>query len=170
MTLSSRAKAGRLRLATVVSAVLVLACSIGIATASGDVSHVGWPHTVTVWFASNGGERGVGTDGNDMLLGGAGSDAIFGGPGDDIIWGDQHPSPNGPNQVDKLYGGPGSDWLYTSHGENQVFAGPGDDHVFDYFGHGTINCGPGNDIVTTDKSHIHDFTYIGCEVVKIGFP
>jgi hypothetical protein len=170
MTLSSRAKAGRLRLATVVSAVLVLACSIGIATASGDVSHVGWPHTVTVWFASNGGQRGVGTDGNDMLLGGAGSDAIFGGPGDDIIWGDQHPSPNGPNQADELYGGPGSDWIYTSHGENQVFAGPGDDHVFDYFGHGTINCGPGNDIVTTDKSHIHDFTYIGCEVVKIGFP
>jgi Ca2+-binding RTX toxin-like protein len=170
MTPSSLAKAGRLRLATVVSAVLVLACSIGIATASGDVSHVGWPHHVTVWFASNGGQRGVGTDGNDMLLGGAGSDVIFGGPGDDIIWGDQHPSPNGPDQVDVLHGGPGSDWIYTSHGDNHVFAGTGDDHVFDYFGHGTINCGPGNDIVTTDKSHIHDFTYVGCEVVKIGFP
>lgn len=159
-----------MRRALIIVAIAIASALALVPGASGDVSHVGWPHTVTVWFASNGGQRGVGTDGNDMLLGGAGSDAIFGGPGDDIIWGDQHPSPNGPNQADELYGGPGSDWIYTSHGENQVFAGPGDDHVFDYFGHGTINCGPGNDIVTTDKSHIHDFTYIGCEVVKIGFP
>lgn len=164
------AKAGRLRLVAIAFAALALTCSLGIATASGDVSHVGWPHTVTVWFASNSGQRGVGTDGNDMLLGGAGSDTIFGGPGNDIVWGDRHPSPNGPNQTDMLYGGPGSDWIYTSHGANHVFAGTGNDHVFDYFGHGTIECGPGFDIVTTDKSHIHDFTYHGCEVVKIGYP
>jgi Ca2+-binding RTX toxin-like protein len=164
------ARTGSWRAAVIVVAALALACSLRIATASGDVSHVGWPHTVTVWFAGNGGQRGIGTDGNDMLLGGAGSDAIYGGPGDDIIWGDRHPSPNGPDQSDDLYGGPGSDWIYTSHGENHIYAGPGDDHIFDYFGHGTIDCGPGNDVVTTDKSHMHDFTYRGCEVVKIGFP
>lgn len=170
MTLLLRATAGRLRLLVFLLVSVALACSLGIATASGDVSHLGWPHTVTVWFAGNGGQRGIGTDGNDMLLGGAGSDTIYGGSGADIIWGDRHPSPNGPDQVDNLYGGGGDDWIYTSHGLNHVYAGTGDDHVFAYFGHGTVDCGPGDDIVTTDKSHIHDFTYTGCEVVKIGYP
>jgi Ca2+-binding RTX toxin-like protein len=162
--------AGRLRLVAALLAAAALASSLGIATASGDVSHVGWPHTVTVWFASNGGQRLVGTDGNDMLLGGAGSDTIYGGPGNDIIWGDQHPSPNGPDQADNLYGGPGNDWIYTSHGGNHVFAGAGDDHVFAYFGHGTIDCGPGDDTLTLDKSHEHDYTYTNCEHVIIGYP
>ena len=163
-------KSGRLRAAAIVLVALALSGSLGIATASGMLSHKGWPRTTTIWFATNGGQQGVGTDGNDMLLGGAGNDVINGGPGDDIIWGDRHPSPNGPNQTDDLYGEAGNDWIYTSHGANHVFAGAGDDHVFDYFGHGTINCGPGNDIVTTDKSHIHDYTYKHCETVVIGYP
>lgn len=160
----------RLRAFAVMFAALALVCSLAVATASGDVSHKGWPRRDTVWFASNTGQRGIGTDGNDMLLGGAGNDVIYGGAGDDVIWGDQHPSPNGPGQTDLLYGDAGSDWIYTSHGDNTVYGGAGDDHIFDYFGHGTINCGAGHDIVTTDKSHIHDYTYHGCEVVKVGFP
>src|ERR1700690_3241066 len=28
-------------------------CGLVVSSASGDVSHVGWPHPVTVWFASN---------------------------------------------------------------------------------------------------------------------
>ncbi len=161
--------ARRVRLAALALGALV-ACSLGISSASGDVSHVGWPHTVTVWFAGNGGQRGIGTDGNDMLLGGAGSDRIRGGPGDDIIWGDRLPSPNGPDQTDLLHGGPGSDWIYASHGTNHIFAGSGDDHVFAYFGHGTIDCGPGDDIFTTDRSHEHEYTLRGCEHVVVAFP
>jgi len=161
---------GRLRLLAVPLVAAALVCSLGIASASGDVSHVGWPHTVTVWFASNGGQRGVGTDGNDMLLGGAGSDTIYGGPGNDIIWGDRLPSPNGPNQTDYLYGGAGNDWIYTSHGTNHVYGGPGNDHIFAYFGQGTIDCGSGNDILTLDKSDEHHYTWRGCEVVRIGYP
>lgn len=141
-----------------------------IPSASGDVSHVGWPHSVTVWFASNGGQLGIGTDGNDMLLGGAGSDTIYGGRGNDVIWGDQHPSPNGADQTDNLYGGPGNDWIYTSHGTNHVYAGPGDDHVFAYFGQGTIDCGSGNDVLTLAKSDEHAYTVRNCEVVQIGYP
>jgi Ca2+-binding RTX toxin-like protein len=148
----------------------VLALAWPAAGASGDVSHVGWPHTVTVWFASNSGQTGIGTDGNDMLLGGGGSDTIRGGPGDDIIWGDRHPTPNGPNQTDTLYGGAGNDWMYTSHGTNHLDAGPGDDHVFAYFGHGTIDCGPGNDILTLARSDEHAYTHVNCETVRIGFP
>jgi Ca2+-binding RTX toxin-like protein len=140
------------------------------ATSSGDVSHVGWPHTVTVWFAGNVGQRGIGTDGNDMLLGGAGSDAIYGGPGADIIWGDRLPTPNGPNQTDNLYGGTGNDWIYASHGLNDISAGPGNDHVFAYFGHGTIDCGAGFDVLTTDRSHEHDYTWTNCEVVRVAKP
>ena len=151
-------------------AVAALACSLTIASASGDVSHVGWPQRDTVWFAGNGGQVGIGTDGNDMLLGGAGSDTIYGGPGNDVIWGDRLPSPNGPNQMHWLWGGSGDDWIYTSHGTNHVDAGPGDDHVFAYFGRGTIDCGAGHDILTLAISDFHAYTVRNCEVVVVGFP
>jgi Ca2+-binding RTX toxin-like protein len=152
------------------AALIATGCAVAVATAGADVSHVGWPHTVVVWFGANSGQRGIGTDGDDMLLGGAGSDTIYGGPGDDVIWGDRHPSPNGPDQTDNLYGGPGNDWIYTSHGTNHVFAGPGDDHVFAYFGNGTIDCGPGNDVLTLSKTASHHYTWTGCETVQIGYP
>jgi len=139
--------------------------------ASGDVSHVGWPRTVTVWFAGNAGNQGVGTDGNDMLLGGPGSDTITGGPGDDILWGDRYPYPrNTTAQTDVLTGGAGNDWIYASHGENTIDAGPGDDHVFAYFGHGTIDCGPGEDVLTLSRTTRSAFTVTGCETVRIGYP
>jgi hypothetical protein len=157
------------RMLSFVIAAIALLCSWTIARA--DVSHVGWPHTVTVWFAPNGGGVGVGTDGNDMLLGGPGSDTIYGGPGNDIIWGDQHPIPdNGPNQTDYLYGGPGDDWIYASHGTNHIYGGSGDDHIFAYFGHGTIDCGSGSDTLTLDKTTEHSYTYRNCESVRIGYP
>jgi Ca2+-binding RTX toxin-like protein len=162
--------ARRWRLVAIPATAAVIACSLSIATASGDVSHVAWPQRDTVWFANNSGQVGIGTDGNDMLLGGAGSDTIYGGPGDDVIWGDRLPSPNGPDQTDQLSGGPGNDWIYTSHGTNHVDAGSGDDHVFAYFGQGTIDCGPGNDVLTLSKSDQHAYTVRNCEVVRIGFP
>jgi len=161
----------RRRLAVLTLATAALLGSWAIGTAGADLSHAGWPRTVTVWFAGNGGSVGVGTDGNDMLLGGPGSDTIYGGPGNDVIWGDRYPYPdNGPNQVDNLYGGPGDDWIYTSHGLNHVYAGPGDDHVFAYFGHGTIDCGPGNDVHMLSRTTEHSYTYTNCEVVRIGYP
>ena len=165
----SNARRWTLSAVTTAAVVAVFACASS--GASADVSHVGWPHTVTVAFAADAGQVLVGTNGNDMLLGGPGSDNVYGGAGADIIWGDQHPVPDNPTtQADNLYGGPGSDWIYTSHGLNHVHAGSGDDHVFGYFGHGTIDCGSGNDILTLDKSHEHDFTVTNCEVVRIGYP
>jgi Ca2+-binding RTX toxin-like protein len=165
-----RTLARRWRLVAVPVAAAVIACSWTLASASGDVSHVGWPHRDTVWFANNSGQVGIGTNGNDMLLGGAGSDTIYGGAGDDVIWGDRLPSPNGADQTDYLWGGPGNDWIYTSHGTNHVDAGSGDDHVFAYFGNGTIDCGPGYDVLTLSKSDEHAYTVRNCEVVTIGFP
>jgi hypothetical protein len=162
--------ARRWTLCAVTAAVTAL-CTFTSSIAGADVSHVGWPHTVTVAFAANAGQVLVGTDGNDMLLGGPGSDTIYGGPGNDIIWGDQHPVPDNPGtQIDNLYGGPGDDWIYTSHGTNHVYAGSGNDHVFAYFGHGTIDCGSGYDVLTLDKTTEHAYTLTNCEVVRIGYP
>jgi hypothetical protein len=163
----SRARA---RLFALAVAAMALASCLAIPNASGDVSHAGWPHTVTVAFAGNPGAVMNGTDGNDMLLGGPGSDTIRGGPGNDIIWGDRYPSPNGPSQTDWLYGGSGNNWIYTSHGTNHVFTGPGNNHVFAYFGRGTIDCGHGRNIVTLSKTASHHYTLTGCEVVQIGYP
>ena len=165
------ARAARGRVLALAVAAMGLASCLAIPNASGDVSHAGWPRTVTVEFGGNAGAAMVGTDGNDMLLGGPGSDTIRGGPGNDIIWGDRYPVPrNGTDQTDYLYGGPGNDWIYASHGTNHIFAGSGNDRVFAYFGHGTINCGPGHDVLTLDKTTEHAYTYSGCEVVQIGYP
>jgi Ca2+-binding RTX toxin-like protein len=157
-------------LALMVPVVLVCSLAIGSGSASGDVSHVGWPHTVVVAFASNAGGRMVGTDGNDMLLGGDSNDRIYGGPGNDVIWGDRFPSPNGANQTDWLYGGTGDNWIYASHGTNHIFTGPDDNHVFAYFGRGTIDCGAGNDVVTLSKSSYHNYTWVNCKDIVIGYP
>ena len=167
--LSSSAR--RWTLGAVTAAAAMVLCTCTTSGAAADVSHVGWPHSVTVAFASNAGQVLVGTDGSDMLLGGPGSDTIYGGPGNDIIWGDQHPVPDNPDtQIDNLYGGSGNDWIYTSHGTTHVYAGSGDDHVFAYFGHGTIYCGPGNDVLTLDKSDEHAYTVTNCEIIQIGYP
>ena len=163
--------ARRLTLGAVTAAAAVAVCTFSAAGAAADVSHVGWPHTVTVAFASNAGGVMIGTDGNDLLLGGPGSDTIYGGAGNDIIWGDQHPVPDNPTtQVDNLYGGAGDNWIYASHGLNHIFTGPDNNHVFAYFGSGTIDCGPGNDIVTLDKSDRHAYTTQNCKDVVIGYP
>jgi hypothetical protein len=148
----------------------ITAAGVLAAVAQGDVSHVGWPHTVTTWFAWNAGGTGIGTNGNDMLLGAGGSDQIFGGPGADVIWGDRYPSPNGPGQTDVLHGGPGDDWIYTSHGTNHIGAGSGDDHVFAYFGTGTIDCGAGTDTLTVSKSARPRYSIENCEIVRVGKP
>ena len=122
-----------------------------VASASGNVSHKGWPHTRHTFIAGPNGGVLRGTSGNDLLLGGAGSDTIYGGAGNDVIWGDQHPVPDNPStQHDVLYGGPGND------------------HIFGYFGHGRINCGPGHDIVTL--FNLSAYKTVNCEVVRKGAP
>jgi len=162
---------GARRLTLVAATAALALCTFSDSLATADVSHAGWPHTVTVAFASNAGGVLVGTDGNDMLLGGPGNATIYGGPGNDIVWGDQHPVPDNPStQVYNLYGGTGDNWIYASHGTNHIFTGPDNNHVFAYFGRGTIVCGPGDDIVTLAKSSYHSYITAGCRHVVIGYP
>jgi Ca2+-binding RTX toxin-like protein len=118
------------------------------------VSHRGWPAvTGILWMAWAGteGRTDSGTGRNDELLGLHGNDLISGGTGHDILWGDQFPTGNNTWQHDVIWGGPGKDWIYSSHGRNDIAAGPGNDHVWGHFGRGTIDCGSGWDVVHTKR-------------------
>jgi Ca2+-binding RTX toxin-like protein len=148
---------------TGVLAALGLMLSGSVSTAN--VSHVGWPIGDALWIGPNSGATLIGTYGNDLLLGGAGSDTIYGGPGNDVLWGDQHPSPNGPNQTDVMYGGTGNNWLYTSHGHNIVYTGPGKNNVFAFYGHGTVYCGAGDDTVHVQNPGFNHYKTVGCKHV-----
>jgi hypothetical protein len=129
----------------------------------GKVSHSGWPAvTGALEIADNAGRSTGGSPLNDELLGGDGSDHLSGGAGNDILWGDQHPVGNNVKQHDTELGGPGNDWIYTSHGTNNVDAGPGRDLVFAYYGHGTIDCGGGSDTLLV-RSSVHRYSVRSCE-------
>ena len=61
-----------------------------------------------------------------------------------MIWGDSHPDNQPEGQRDFLHGGPGEDWIYSSHGFNEIWTGAGDDHIALVYGHGAVHCdGPG---------------------------
>jgi hypothetical protein len=116
------------------------------------VSHLGWPAvTGILWMAQDGtnGKSDTGTELNDELLGLHGNDTLSGGFGKDILWGDQLPTDNNEWQHDRMDGGPGNDWIYSSHGRNDIQGGGGNDHIWGHFGRGTIDCGAGWDVVHT---------------------
>jgi Ca2+-binding RTX toxin-like protein len=128
------------------------------------VSHLGWPAvTGILWIVREGarGQTDNGTDLNDELLGLHGNDRLRGGPGRDILWGDQLPVGNNTWQHDVMDGGPGNDWIYSSHGHNDIKGGSGNDHIWGHFGHGTIDCGPGWDVVHT--KHHSTYKLRNCE-------
>lgn len=116
------------------------------ATALGMANHEGWPQTTHHEGHPNN-ESGTmrGIDGqHNMLLGGNGNDTIWAGDEGDVIWGDSHPSGQPESQRDYLHGGAGEDWLYASHGYNEIWTGAGNDHVALVYGFGTVYCdGPG---------------------------
>ena len=118
------------------------------------VSHAKWPAVTGIlwmaWAGTNGRTDG-GTGRNDELLGLHGNDIINGGFGKDILWGDQFPTGNNTWQHDVIFGGPGNDWIYSSHGINNIEGGPGNDHIWGHFGRGTIDCGSGWDVVHTKR-------------------
>jgi Ca2+-binding RTX toxin-like protein len=117
-------------------------------------SHRGWPAvTGILWIVrpATRGKSDSGTGLNDELLGSHGNDVLSGGVGHDILWGDQLPTGNNTWQHDLMDGGPGKDWIYSSHGHNDIQGGPGSDHIWGHYGHGTIDCGPGWDVVHTKR-------------------
>ncbi len=80
---------------------------------------------------------------HNWLLGGYGNNTIYGGDDGDVIWGDYHPEGQPENQRDYIHGGAGSDWIYSSHGYNEIWTGAGADHLALVYGHGIIYCNGG---------------------------
>lgn len=103
---------------------------------------------------------------NDKLLGGHRSDRIYGELGSDVIWGDYRGPGNNSWQHDVLVAGPGNDWVYASHGRNNIYGGSGDDTIRVWFGRGSVNCGAGRDILYTSKKAHPNVKRSNCERVS----
>lgn len=81
---------------------------------------------------------------HNWLLGGYGNDTFYAGERGDVIWGDYHPEGQPESQRDYIHGGAGADWIYSSHGYNEIWTGAGDDHLALVYGRGVVYCnGPG---------------------------
>jgi hypothetical protein len=66
---------------------------------------------------------------HNWLLGGYGNDTIYAGDAGDVIWGDYQPEGQPESQRDYIHGGAGEDWIYSSHGYNEIWTGAGNDHL-----------------------------------------
>ncbi|HEV3048466.1 MAG TPA: hypothetical protein VGY13_14020 [Solirubrobacteraceae bacterium] len=77
---------------------------------------------------------------HNWLLGGYGNDTFYAGARGDVIWGDYHPEGQPESQSDYIHGGAGEDWIYASHGFNEIWTGAGNDHLALVYGHGIVYC------------------------------
>jgi len=103
---------------------------------------------------------------HNELLGGHGSDVIHAGPDGDVLWGDYKPARQPTAQRDALYGGPGADYIYASHGRNDIRTGGGDDVIHAHFGRGTIHCEGGDPIVYLSRKSRRVYHLSGCARVS----
>src|SRR4051795_3437732 len=137
--------------------------------ALGKASHDGWPR-INGLLMMNSRDQSRPLNGHparhNELLGGHGSDTIHAGRWGDVIWGDYKPCCQPTSQHDRLFGGDGPDFIYPSHGRNDIKAGAGTDIIHGHFGHGTIDCGPGRDMVYVHGGHRHAYRLKGCEVIS----
>jgi RTX calcium-binding nonapeptide repeat (4 copies) len=130
-------------------------------------SHAGWPHWTHLAQHVND-ESGTlrGLEGqHNLLLGGNGNDTIFAANQGDILWGDSHATTQSTSQRDYLHGGAGPDWIYASHGFNEIWTGAGNDHVALVYGYGVVHCnGPGvKKLVMRFLPSNRPWTLLGCD-------
>lgn len=104
--------------------------------------------------------------GHNELLGGHGSDTIHAGPAGDVIWGDYKPDGQPTTQVDVLDGGAGNDFIYASHGTNDISTGGGKDVVHAHFGRGRIRCGSARTIVFLSHKSRPGYHLAGCRRIS----
>jgi hypothetical protein len=101
---------------------------------------------------------------HNWLLGGYGNDTLYAGEEGDVMWGDYHPEGQSEDQRDYIHGGRGDDWIYSSHGFNEIWTGAGDDHLALVYGHGVVFCdGPGvKTFVMRYLPQNRPWTLVGC--------
>lgn len=162
-------RALRAPLATLATCTIVALAPAGAAL--GMASHAGWPqigHHQGHPNNESGEMRGVEGVHNE-LLGGDGNDTIWAGNDGDVIWGDSHPGGQPESQRDFLHGGAGDDWLYASHGYNEIWTGAGNDHVALVYGFGAVYCnGPGlKTLVMRYLPANRHYKLVGCNHVVI---
>ena len=135
---------------------------------TGNVSHKGWPPiTGILWKVLDSRDHSrTGTEDNDELLGHHGDDTVIGLEGKDVLWGDWELKGNGSNQSDTLRGGDGNDFLYPSHGKNNMYGGAGNDRIIAYYGHGLIDCGPGKGDYAQTRWQSSAYRVRNCEHIR----
>ncbi|MCW3017156.1 MAG: calcium-binding protein [Solirubrobacterales bacterium] len=101
------------------------------------------------------------------LLGGHGNDTIYAGDAGDVIWGDYNYPTNPVNQRDKLTGGPGPDFIYASHGYNEIHTGGGRDAVLARYGYGQIHCDSANTVVNLSQRSKKKYKLYGCKKITL---
>jgi hypothetical protein len=102
---------------------------------------------------------------HNWLLGGYGNDTLYAGERGDVMWGDYHPEGQSESQRSYIHGGAGADWIYSSHGYNEIWTGGGDDHLALVYGHGIIRCN-GNGVKTFVMRYLpqnRPWTLVGCD-------
>ncbi|MGZ4268415.1 MAG: calcium-binding protein [Solirubrobacteraceae bacterium] len=120
------------------------------------------------WFeAGAGGGRVVGPHKlHSELLGGHGDDELHAGAFGDVLWADYKPSGQPTTQRDLVFGGAGNDFIYASHGYNDIEAGGGDDYVKAHFGHGVIDCGGGTDTLYISRRAQRHYRVRRCDRIS----
>jgi hypothetical protein len=116
--------------------------------------------------ASGSGRVVTSSSGHNELLGGHGNDTIYAGPWGDVIWADYKPSGQPTTQVDSIVGGADKDFIYASHGTNNIAAGGGNDFVKAHFGRGVIDCGGGNDILFVSRRAQRHYKIRHCDRIS----
>jgi Ca2+-binding RTX toxin-like protein len=104
--------------------------------------------------------------GHNELLGGNGNDTLYAGPWGDVLWGDFKPNGQPATQHDVIYGSSGRDFIYASHGYNQIDAGAGDDWIKAHYGSGTIDCGAGDDLLYLSGPALGHYSVRNCEHIS----
>jgi hypothetical protein len=163
--------------------VLLFGVLLSTALVYGKASHAGWPTNNCSWRehprgpgcgvyrSHNKNQDGPirGTDRIDELLGGHGSDAIRGRSSGDVIWGDFWPCCQPAGQHDQLRGGDGNDFIYASHGANEIDGGGGNDVIHAHFGTGgSVDCGPGYDVLFVSHKSKRLYSAHDCERISFG--
>lgn len=99
-------------------------------------------------FGTAGGDRLVGTHGNDLIFGLEGGDSMRGGNGDDCLVGNEAgDSLKGENGKDVLVGGEHGDSLRGGNGIDQLFGGEGSDSLHGENGNDSLAGEGGNDLL-----------------------